>query len=720
MNFNKSILLINKMHFIYLRYHWSYIDRYSLEPLLKLGCTDVTPFDREVGYIPGEFERGNYVMVILLKNVSSSKIVESCLKRYFSEIHRYCDGGTEFYLSEIKDKIIGYLEQTAIDFEVIPEDEIEKIKRVSRDKNDIARKKLEAIKKIQKFFRKILLKQKIPEIKPYQYQEEDINRAFHYYQENNKGRLNYTCSLGKTFTSLWIAKALNSRRILIGVNGLQMLGQWSEDVKKIFNFSCLSVGGGINVQKIREFIEKNESFVIITTYNSANKIRLINCEFDFQINDEAHHLTSINFKESTKEEKYTFVQILKINAKKVINLTATEKYIFGNCDSVSNNDEEYFGNLIASRSLYWAIKNNILPDYRVHVCFENENNTLLKKDKIKLNAYTLLKKMKESIINHAIMFVNNTKNTENLRNTIYEFNNNFKLENLRCEVYTCETTKSEKKRILDFYEKNLTKDNFSDYKSIIIVAYCLGEGYNNQWLNGSIPVETMTSTIRCVQAILRSGRPYKFSEKKVNNIVMACFLEEDKSKFREIMMQLAKEDGEVIQKVFFEFPKEQEKCESGTGNNSDIVNDDEINEIKDYIIPRERVGITYEQAKLLVQQYGIKTIESYRKKCEENIHLDPNPDILYKKKWKNWAEYLSTPRTFYDLETCKKKVAEYILKYPELNKKYLELSDLCIDLCNLDNMFPPFDLWIDYYPSTKNLTDIIKINHKKKTFGVLL
>lgn len=52
-------------------------------------------------------------------------------------------------------------------------------------------------------------------------------------------------------------------------------------------------------------------------------------------------------------------------------------------------------------------------------------------------------------------------------------------------------------------------------------------------------------------------------------------------------------------------------------------------------------------------------------------------------------------------------------KYPEL-KKNLDIHELCIDLCNIDNNFPPHELWNSYYSNVKNLNEIIKINPKKK------
>ena len=51
----------------------------------------------------------------------------------------------------------------------------------------------------------------------------------------------------------------------------------------------------------------------------------------------------------------------------------------------------------------------------------------------------------------------------------------------------------------------------------------------------------------------------------------------------------------------------------------------------------------------------------------------------------------------------------------QIKNKYLDFSQIVIQLCSLDEHFPPADLWIDCY-NCKNLSEIIelKINKKKQ------
>ncbi len=100
--------------------------------------------------------------------------------------------------------------------------------------------------------------------------------------------------------------------------------------------------------------------------------------------------------------------------------------------------------------------------------------------------------------------------------------------------------------------------------------------------------------------------------------------------------------------------------------------------------------------------------------CKIDNRLSDEPELTYDSQFTNWIEYLSIERVYYDLETCKKKVNEYLLIYPEIkNKIDFELSIVSNILCKIDALFPPNSLWVEYY-NVKDLRDIIIIINKKK------
>ena len=84
----------------------------------------------------------------------------------------------------------------------------------------------------------------------------------------------------------------------------------------------------------------------------------------------------------------------------------------------------------------------------------------------------------------------------------------------------------------------------------------------------------------------------------------------------------------------------------------------------------------------------------------------------YKGKFTNWVDYLSIEKKYYDIVMCKKKVNEYLKKYPELKKINYDLTYICNYLCELDSMFPPYDLWCDYY-NVNDLKELIMIKKSK-------
>jgi hypothetical protein len=59
-------------------------------------------------------------------------------------------------------------------------------------------------------------------------------------------------------------------------------------------------------------------------------------------------------------------------------------------------------------------------------------------------------------------------------------------------------------------------------------------------------------------------------------------------------------------------------------------------------------------------------------------------------------------------------VETYLNKYPYLKNHYLDLTYIINKLCEIDKLFPPVELWKEYY-STVNLNDIIVIVNKKRS-----
>jgi hypothetical protein len=147
--------------------------------------------------------------------------------------------------------------------------------------------------------------------------------------------------------------------------------------------------------------------------------------------------------------------------------------------------------------------------------------------------------------------------------------------------------------------------------------------------------------------------------------------------------------------------------------------DDELTEkIRLKTIKRTALSTTYEKARKIIADKNIKSKESYYELCERDNRLSKEPEIVFKGQFTNWIEYLSIERIYYNLETCKNKVVEYLLLCPEIIN-CLELSTVSNELCKIDALFPPNGLWVEYY-NVNELRDIITITNKKKKMGVIL
>jgi len=79
-----------------------------------------------------------------------------------------------------------------------------------------------------------------------------------------------------------------------------------------------------------------------------------------KINDEVHHLTTNNLKNTDTTKKY--IQMLNIKSDKQLSLTATLKQLeskYNNDTVVSNDDVGYFGEIIDRKCLLWAINEKL-------------------------------------------------------------------------------------------------------------------------------------------------------------------------------------------------------------------------------------------------------------------------------------------------------------------------------------------------------------------------
>jgi len=719
--------------YIYGRTHESY-DKYNA---IKLGKANNIP-ERDNVYATGEIKRGQFIMVfqVYYKQVV---IIERLLQNYFKNDHIKIDGGTEFYHKSIIDRIENYLLEIGIYYKKLTADEIDNLVRCNRVRNII-----EKVKKVVKLISNELYNKKEIIYIPRRDQEEIIERSVSYFTKKDKGILSLMCGVGKTLISLWITEKIKCNTILIGVPNILLLNQWRKEVKNIFpNKKCYIICGSTTSDMINTFLESNrKDCLIITTYASSYKVREIiekqSFQFDMKINDEVHHLTTMYM--NTDDTK-RYIEMLKINSIKQLSLTATMKEI-ENIDIdkkiVSNNNIEYFGEIIDKKSLLWAIKENIICDYVIQTVLADDiqleediqtfNITDENDKRLFLSAFTTLKSIYDGHSHHLLIYSNNKENSLKIIQYIDKLleNKYFELPDLYYSNYHSNMKSIQQTDIISrFQESN---------KGIISCVYCLGEGWDFPLLDGEVFSENMTSVIRIVQSALRACRKNKKEPNKIAKIILPILNNEDwlekleNQDFRkvsEVIYQMGLEDEMIISKIkaykikvekHFREEKAKKKDESFIDDFGEY--DAELTEkIKLKTVKRVQVGISYEKAKKIIKENNTKSKMEYYELCDRDSRLSKDPEILFKGKFTNWIEYLGIERIYYEIDICKKKIQEYLILYSEIKQNNLDLHNTIIDLCKKDDLFPSYDLWVDYY-NISQLKDMFIISTKKKKLGL--
>ena len=728
--------------YIYIRTneYWDLYDSF------KLGKTLSIP-DREQTYITSEIKRGTYVMIIEIDLIILDNI-EKQLQIYFNELnlHIKFNAGIEFYKKEIINFIIPYFDTNNIKYKILSKDEIDSLIRKIRiyDNSDNNTSDDESIENINEQIKNIKLNNEI--YNPRDYQEIIINKSYEYFKINEKGLLIIPCGVGKTLISLWITQELNSNTILIGVPNKLLLKQWEEVICVLFqSVPYLIVSGGVDAENIMRFLENNQKkCIVITTYSSAHKVYTATQDtrfvFGMKLLDEVHHLTTNNMRLAHTTKKY--IQMLNIPSVKQLSLTATLKQLESMCDDgivVSNDNVEYFGEIIDRKCLLWAINENIICDYVIQTIITNEEqleqqlsrfHIIEENDKrLFLSAFASLKSIFDGHSHHLLIYSNNKDNSLKLIQYIKMLldDNYFDIPDLYYSNYHSEMKSKDQKEIINNFEKAKF--------GIITCVYCLGEGWDFPLLDGVVFAENMTSNIRIVQSALRASRKNKNDINKKTKIILPILNRDDwlennenpdLKKVREVIYQMGLEDETITQKIkVFRIEIEKQKPKPREKEEREMIDefgdyDDELTQkLRLKTIKRTALATTYEKARKIIADKNIKSKESYYELCERDNRLSKEPEIVFKGQFTNWIEYLSIERVYYDLETCKNKVGEYLLLYPEIKKYYLDLSIVSNELCKIDILFPPNGLWVEYY-NVKDLRDLITITNKKKKMGVIL
>lgn len=597
--------------------------------IVKFGSTcDIKA--REDNYITTEPYRGEFIKVYKLYSNNYLEI-ENKIHEYLrnNNYHFYHDGGQEFYKNEIINIFSEILQNLNINFIELSKDEINKLKRNERiRKNDI---------------------------KPYYFQKEIINSSLKYFKKFDKGILNLPCGFGKTIISLFIIKELNFNKILILVPNILLVEQWKKEIELIFNnYPIFSVNNNLN---------NLNKFIVVSTYHSCNKFVDIN--FDFKIYDECHHLSG-NKKEDWKEKE--FKKSFDIKSKFQLGLTATLK-ISDDEKLIGNNTIEYFGKVIESRTLNYAIENNIISNYQVYVIESNFNIQV--ENNLQYSALCAIESINTNISNHILICCNKIENTRKIKEYLDLYNKN---NSIYISEFNSEMTKTKREKIINDFTNNK--------QGIIISVYCLGEGWDLPILDTVIFAENMESNIRIIQTALRCCRK---KDNKIGKLILPILninnLEDESPNFKnvkEVLLELSNSDENLFDKVKFF------TCNFNEPNDKKFIEikNEKFEDFKIKTIEKRKY-YSFIEAKKLLESHNIEIYNDYDLIVKNNKRFPLNPKKYYNKNYINFFDYIGSKIEILSLEKLKQLIdnfnknnqdfikSNFKLNYNSITKKFL-------------------------------------------------
>ena len=672
-----------------------------LENVIKIGITQ-DPNNRNTTYITGEPEGGEYIKIFEIE-LSKMKILDKCFKEYFNEYNIYKKGGgTEFYNNDIENLIEPYLQKINITYKILSEEEINELNRINKYK------KIKKIYKIQNINKPYIWNER-------KYQTDIINFSKKELSSRNKLYIELPTGGGKSYIVYNLFEHLKSnfiiivspRKIVNSQNISQKYLQILKDNYSIFNYSIDN--------NFDEYLKSSTKKIVICCTQSISKIykmillhNINNITIWF---DEAHWGIEKKFAILNNDINSQFWLLFNKHIKYSIFTSASP-----NKEIISKN-ENIFGKLYSPIKVKELIDLNWLTSIKTYVYSEN------KKSVDTLNYIITDFNKTETKRNYGFSFHSKQKKAFKLfyKHYILYKNNETHIKPFLLVSYTF---KIKQEILLDYEYRDIkTYENTNHSIGYVVAKYSMGYDFNKiDYIHFSDPKLSIQDIIQCIGRGIRPDELGKngSNKNKILVISLPVYIDNIDNKYETII--------EVLKYLLYDIKISFEEIEfkryTSNPNPNPILEENENEELKNNVksillnlleleSKRNALGTTYEKAKKIISDKNIKSKESYYELCESDNRLSKEPETIFKGQFTNWIEYLSIKRVYYDLETCKKKVCEYLLKYPDIKKHYLDLSIASNLLSKLDSSFPPIGLWVEYY-NVNDLSEIINITINRK------
>ena len=485
--------------------------------MVKLGITSISPKIREYGYTTYEHIKGNYIAIYEIEN-TKLRFIDNLLKYEFKKYNNYVNSGTEYYHTDIIDKIEPYLKSIKIQYKIIDINKMDAIQREEQFQTikDSLRKKgvLQKLNELLlfKIMNKKIEDKKLSEWSLREYQNESIFHGYELLLRDSKFYLNLPTGGGKSYIVYNILKQLiqfdsdldliliiSPRKI---VNSQNISEKYTKILHKqacnIYNYS----NGNKNTFKtfLKTLTPKSSAINILIICTSSidkiyNDVKNLNMCIWF---DEAHYAVEswiITPKLFSSKEKETKEELKSIKAKEKKS-TKDEKWlhigkynIFTSASPDQNiikAHEEIFGELYSPIKVNELIKSNWLCPIVPYVYMEN----IKKVNKIKF----MLREFTDKNKNYGFSFHNSRANAFEL---FYFHYLEYTCGNTTIKPYlligddffsfTKKTSTKEDSEIIKALSNILLDYNYSDIKEFerysnsigyVVAKYSMGYDFN--------------------------------------------------------------------------------------------------------------------------------------------------------------------------------------------------------------------------------------------------
>jgi len=692
--------MISDLGYIYIRYHPSY----DIYDACKLGITNNIP-NRDHQYSTGEITRGIFEHVYKIQN--KLNFVDKLLKNELLNYNIKFDAGIEFYNKQIINFIEQILLKNNIQFNKLTKDEINNLVRINKKlKIDKEKKIIKTKITKQQFIKKINQinkKYNINDWNEREYQTEIIKYSINKLNEENKIYIELATGGGKTYIVYNLFKLLDSEFIVICsprkiINSQNVSSKYLQILKykyKIFNYSINS-----NLEK---FLKLKSRKIIICCTQSINKISTLlkNINNITAWFDEAHYAIEDydinNFWLSNQQIKYRI-------------FTSASPCILGSEDAAPGIiNKNIFGILYKPITVRQLINLKYLSDVKTYIYSETKSN--INSIKNILDDFTNYNR------HYGFSFHNKQINAFSLFYNHYnEYINNKTF--IKPFLLVGDDFKTEKEINLNYKFRDIKEYENNKFSIGYVVArYSIGYDFNK--LDFIIFMDPKVSISDIKQCI---GRGLRLYENKYLMISLPVFIDIDDryNKIIEVLKYLIHDIEIDISDIKFINRTKKEIEINKKDNNINYSGEEDIKTILLNLLQiDERKNITYSEVKKIIAKYNIKTKEEYYNLCQNDFRLYRDPIEIFKEQFINWIDYLGIQKKYYEIKECQNKITEYLIIYPELKNHNLELLKITNQLCKIDDRFPPYDLWTDYY-NINDLTEIIKITITKKKNLIIL